>query len=112
MSNTEDRFLVGFLKTINTVYDFILLKKVGNIYIFGYDDNESFTIDIPKEGGDLDILYPENGVVIVDKNCVTPFTKDFMEERGGWDEKYEDEEWFLGHTAACKIFSDFVKVSR
>lgn len=101
-----DVFLDALLKTLNTVFKkFQLIKKEGNIYILGYD-KLTYDGEIPREGGDLDIVYPEKDIVIVDRNCVIPFTKNHMENRGGWKKEYNDIEWLKGHTVGCKIFSD------
>ena len=104
-----DVFLEALLKTLNSVYDkFIFIKQVGSIYLIGYNKN-SFDFEIPKEGGDLAIAYPEKDIVVIDKNCVVPFTKSFMKKRGGWKKEYSNKEWLKGHTAGYQIFSDIVR---
>lgn len=107
-----DVFGEALLKTLNSVYEkFQIIKKEGSIYILGYDKS-NYDGKIPKEGGDLDIAYPEKDIVIVDRDCVKPFTKQYMENTGGWKKQYEDKEWLRGHTAGCIIFSDIVKSNR
>lgn len=104
-----DVFLEALLKTLNSVYDkFLFIKNVGSIYIIGYNKS-SFDFEIPKEGGDLSIIYPEKDIVVIDKNCIKPFTKSFMKKRGGWKKEYSNKEWLRGHTAGCNIFADIVR---
>ena len=107
-----DVFLDALLLTLNSVYKkFQLIKKEGSIYIIGYDKS-TYTGNTPKEGGDLDIAYPEKDIVIIDRSCVIPFTKEHMEKTGGWKKQYEDNDWLLGHTAGCKIFADIIRDKR
>lgn len=107
-----DVFALALLNTLNSVYEkFKLLERVGSIYVIGYD-KESYTGVIPKEGGDLAIAYPETDVVIIDRNCVTPFTRQEMERQGGWKDQYNDSEWLRGHTAGCIIFGDYMRSKR
>jgi hypothetical protein len=107
-----DVFASALLKTLNSVYEkFTMLERVGNIYVIGYD-KESYTGTIPKKGGDLAIAYPETDIVIVDRDCVIPFTRQDMERQGGWKDQFDDVEWMKGHTAGCLIFSDIIKDKR
>ena len=107
-----DVFLDALLRTLNSVYKkFQLIKKEGSIYVIGYDKN-TYLGNIPKEGGDLDIAYPEKDIVIIDRSCVVPFTKEYIENTGGWRKQYEDKDWLLGFTAGCKIFADIVRDKR
>lgn len=103
---SNDVFLDSLLKTLNSVFEkFKLIKREGNIYVIGYD-KDTYSGVIPKKGGDLDIAYPERDVVIIDKDCVIPFTREHMEKTGRYDERYEDIDWLLGYTAGCEIFAD------
>ena len=107
-----DVFLDALLRTLNSVYEkFQLIKKEGSIYVVGYDKNTYLGV-VPKEGGDLDIAYPEKDIVIIDRSCVVPFTKEHMEKTGGWKKQHEDKDWLLGHTAGCKIFADIIRDKR
>ena len=107
-----DVFSDTMIKTLNTVYDkFILINRIGSIYIIGYN-KDSFNFDIPKEGGDIAIAYPEKDIVVIDRDCVIPFTKNHLEKTGGWRKRYSNKEWLKGYTAGCNIFSDIVKSKR
>lgn len=104
-----DVFLNSLLKTLNSVYDkFNFIRRTGSIYIIGYN-KLSFDFEIPKEGGNLAIAYPEKDIVVIDKNCIKPFTKSFMKKRGGFKKEYSNKEWLKGYTAGCNIFADIVR---
>jgi hypothetical protein len=108
----KDDFSDALLKTLNSVYEkFSLLKKMGSIYIVGYDKTD-FSFDIPKEGGDIAIAYPETDYVVIDKDCVVPFTKKYLQKTGGWKSYYNNIDALKGFTAGCIIFSDYMKMKK
>ena len=103
-----DVFLDALLKTLNSVYkNFQLIKKQGSIYVVGYNQSV-FDGELPKEGVNLDICYSKD-IVIIDRNCIKPFTKSFMKKNGRWKKQCENKDWLKGFTAGCKIFEDIVR---
>lgn len=105
----NDDFSNFFLKTINSVYKkFALIKKQGSIYAFGYN-GKGYDKPLPKEGGNLDVAYPETDVVIIDKNCIKPLTREYLEHAYAWKPEYENPDYLLGFSAGCKVFADYFK---
>lgn len=46
----------------------IILKKIGYVWVFDYDQNEYFQIDVLKQVG-CDVIYGDYGVLGVVKKC-------------------------------------------
>lgn len=107
-----DVFGDALLKTLNSVYEkFKIIKRIGNIYILAYGDKK-YNGEIPKEGGTIDVLYPDTDIVIVDKSCVVPYTREDAEKLDGWKKAYDNPEWLKGHTIGCKIFAELFRVKQ
>jgi len=107
-----DDFSEAVLKTLNSVYiDFKLVKKEDSIYVFGYK-KDTYNGEMPKAGGKLDLLYPETDIVIVDKDCVKPFTKKYLTSVKRWKEEFKNNDTLKGFSVGCKIFGNYVESRR
>lgn len=100
----NDVFITSLLKMLHSVFKkFGLIKRIGNIYIIGYD-KATYEGVVSKGGGNIDIQYPETDIYIVDRSCVEPFTREWFEIRGSnFPKEGNDKEWLKGHAVACKI---------
>jgi hypothetical protein len=80
--------------------DFVFIKKIESIYIFGYKNYGNY--EKPKKGGELSFAWIGEYVLAIDKDCIKPLTKKelislgkikkFEELKNDYDKKYIDSE--------------------
>jgi hypothetical protein len=111
---TTDNFSNQLLTYLNAIYQiddtkkFSLIKKKGNVYAFGYEKLE-YSPELPNEGGDIAIAWPEKNIILVDKNCIEPISKECLQKNNRWEDKFEDIDLRKAFACSSEIISQLVK---